>query len=158
MVCPIAHYTGTQTLDHLVWEAGKAPIYLTSSKIKKLNERTQRKWALIRSNITGRGKKRSQKQYCWEMRYWGRGKVDVLQIRYEIFMNVERIYREIYMHIAWVSERDMLSILTYSRVLCYMYAVANGNYERYNRFKRQFFKREKLPTDCIRFRFLVSIT
>lgn len=158
MVCPIAHSLHRHSnIGPFGLGSQKSAHLLNIIDIKKLNERTQRKWALIRSNIMGR-EKNSQKQYCWEMRYWGRGKVDMLQIRYEIFMNVERIYREIYMHIAWVSERDMLRILTYSQVLCYMYAVANGNYERYNRFKRQFFKREKLPTGCVRFRFLVSIT
>lgn len=38
------------------------------------------------------------------MRYGGRGKVDMLQIRYEIFMNMGRIYGEIYMHVAKVNE------------------------------------------------------
>lgn len=124
--------------------------------IKKLNEKTQRKWASIRSNITGRKKKQPETLLGDEiLRTWKSG---LLQIRYEIFMNVERIYREIYMHIDWVSERDMLRILTYSQVVWYIYAVANGNYERYNRFKRQILKREKLPTGCVRFRFLVSIT
>lgn len=47
----------------------------------------------------------------------------MLQIRYEIFMNMGRIYGEIYMHVAKESERekertkDMLRILTHTQVI-----------------------------------------